>query len=464
MTNGEFRLDLAELLEGLHTPVALRDVDYRIAYQNAAHRKFFGEARGQACHAVYWGETVPCPECPRALGVDPGGGGATRGGAARQGRCFSLEGGWAGHEVRLPAAGAEDVTGFLGRYFESSVAALFLEDLSGRILAMNRAAELLYGYERGEWLGRSVLDLFPEEVRPLFPEVQRQLEEQGTFWVETDQRRAGGGHFRAHVEGFRLDAPEPLVLVAVRDVTVATGTRDAHQARSQEFEHFLHSVAHDLRSPLAGIKGHANLIDRTLPDGSEVARDHLRTVLRQTERMESLLEGLLELSRIGRVEDLRLDLDVAASAQAAWQDLEEWVRGSGATLTLAGTFPGVRMAPVRLTQVFVNLFANAIKYAREGVPPQVEVAVVHGEPGTVGGRRAVCLRVRDNGVGVAPGEREEIFELFRQGSRVSREGSGLGLAIVRRIVATLGGRVWVGAEEGPGTSFYLTLPGTEKEP
>jgi len=453
-TGGPSSAELAELMERLSTPVAMRDVDFRVVYQNAAHRRLFGEARGQACYAVYRGATAPCPDCRGDVAADA---------SAGPGRCFPLGDGRAGHEVRLEAPGAEEMTGLLGRFFESSGAAVFLEHLDGTILAMNRAAERLYGYDRGEWLGRSVLDLIPEEAQALFPIVARQLQERGAFSVETAQRRADGSLFRAQVEGFRLEGPEPLVLVTVRDVTVASEERTALEVRSREFDQLLDSVAHDLRSPLVGIKGYANMIDRALPAGDEGVREHLGRVLRQTERMESLLEDLLQLSRIGRAEELSLDLDVGSSARAAWQDLAEAARTSGATLVLAGPLPEVRMAPVRLTQVFANLFSNAIRYGRDGVAPRIELSALASGLGRKAEAGTVCLRGRGNGVGVDPEEREKIFELFRQGSRAHRDGSGLGLAIVRRIVESYGGRIWVGAEEGPGTSFYLLLPGTEKK-
>jgi len=459
------RIELVDLLDRLCTPVAVRNRDLRVVYQNASHRQRFGEAGGQVCHAVYRGEAMPCADCPGTLGEKAPSVWETSSDLPRKGRCFSLEDGWAGHEDRPESARTEEATGFLGRFFESSGAAVFLESLDGTILAMNRAAERLYGYDRGEWLGRSVLDLIPEEAHPLLPDAVRQLEEGGAFFVEANQRRADGSLFRAQVEGFRLEGPERLALVTVRDVTAVAQERDALQARSREFEHLLQSVAHDLRSPLVGIKGYANLIDRALPAGDRGVRGHVLTLLRQTERMESLLEDLLEFARIGRTEELGLELNVAASARAAWQDLAGPVGSAGASLVISGPLPAVRMAPVRLTQVFTNLFANAVKYGRDGVPPRVEVSAP-GRDQVPAGERAgnVCLQVRDNGVGVAPEEREEIFELFRQGSRVRREGAGLGLAIVRRIVESCGGRVWVEPEEGPGTTFCLTLPGAEREP
>jgi PAS domain S-box-containing protein len=453
-------VELAQVLDRLKTPVAVSDDDRRIAYQNEAHRRLFGQARGLACHAVFRGETQPCAHCPGGLGEEtPPEGGV--GPLAGQGsRCFVLEDDWVGHEVSQQPACAEQVSGFLGQFFESAGVAVFLEHLDGTILAMNREAERLYGYDRGQWIGRSILHLIPETARSLLPRVVRDLEEQGAFRLETDQRRADGTLFRAQVEGVRLERPEGLALVTVRDITSEARERGVLESRSREFEQLLYSVAHDLRSPLVGIKGYAGLIDRTLSGGDAKIREYVRTVLRQTERLESLVDDLLQLARIGRSEEFAMDLDVAGSARDAWQDLCDATEATGATLTLAGHLPAVRMAAVRLTQVFANLFSNALKYRREGVEPRVEVSTAAPAPesGAQAGVERVCLRVRDNGVGVAPEEREEIFELFRQGTRVHREGAGLGLAIVRRIVESCGGRIWVEPTEGPGTSFCFTLP------
>ncbi len=129
---------------------------------------------------------------------------------------------------------------------------------------------------------------------------------------------------------------------------------------------------------------------------------------------------------------------------------------SKAVLEIRGPLPVVRLAPVRLHQVLVNLFSNALRYRREDEPPRVVLGAVSEEGAAAPG--FVRVFVEDNGRGIPPSEVERIFDLFYRGPG-SREGTGVGLAIVRRIVDTAGGRVWVDSEPGRGSRFHLVLPG-----
>jgi len=352
------------------------------------------------------------------------------------------------------------------RVFQTWSTAVFVEDLSGTVLGMNPAAERLYGVSSAEWRGRSIADVLPEETAGLLPAAQRSLEERGSFRLEAWQRRADGKRFLAEVEGAVAGdgGPESLLVVTVRDVTAERRERADLAERAKEMENLLHAIAHDLRTPLGNLKGFASLLDRELIRAEGRPRDFLNRVLEHAGRLDGLLGDLLEFARVGRGgQDLVRDVDLEGCALAAWRDLGNQVAQAEGAIQVSGPLGRVRMAPVRLHQVLTNLFANALKYRREGVPAQLTLREVEVEAQWNAAPGSRCFVVEDNGMGIPDEEQEVVFDLFRQGS-LRREGSGVGLAIVRRIVESIGGRIWVESCPGEGSCFYLVLPGTREEP
>ncbi len=345
--------------------------------------------------------------------------------------------------------------------FQAWPTAVFVEDRSGTVLGMNPAAERLYGVTSAEWEGRTIADVLPEEAAGLLPTAQRSLEERGFFRVEAWQRRADGSRFLAEVEGAAAgDGGEgSLLVVTVRDVTAERRERADLAERAKELENLLHAIAHDLRTPLGNLKGFASLLDRELGAAQGRPRDFLDRVLEHAGRLDGLLGDLLEFARVGRGgQDLARDVDVEGCALAAWRDLGNQVAQAEGSIQVYGPLSRVRMAPVRLHQVLTNLFANALKYRREGVPAQLTLREVEVLPQWNAAPGSRCFVVEDNGMGIPDEEQEVVFDLFRQGS-LRREGSGVGLAIVRRIVEAIEGRIWVESAPGEGSRFHLILPG-----
>ncbi|GAB4261114.1 MAG: hypothetical protein Kow0092_10420 [Deferrisomatales bacterium] len=463
MTDDELRLDadaLLGVLEALGEPVSVHDARRRVVYQNRSHRTRFGEAGGRPCHEVWFGRVAPCAGCPLERGEPYERVEAPEGGEAQCVRAVLT----AGPNPRVvesavPAGpGAASLEGWVRSVFARARDAVFLESLDGAILEVNPAAEALLGMERGELAGHSVADILPAETRREIPRVVRELQEKGSFRLEAWQQRKDGTRFLAEVEGLGFQGPSgPLALVRVRDATAARMDRKALEERCQEMEAFLYTVAHDLKTPLVSVKGYAALLARELEGGSAVARDHATRLLHGAERLETLLDDLLRFAQAAPTGDAAADLDAAAVARQAWEGLWDRVQEAGGSLELDEALPRVRLAPVHLEQIFMNLFSNALRYRREAVPSKVRVAAVGAEPEWRVRPGQVCLVVEDNGLGVEEEEREAVFELFRQG-RTRRGGTGVGLAIVRRIVTGAGGRVWVESCPGEGSRFYLTLP------
>jgi len=223
------------------------------------------------------------------------------------------------------------------------------------------------------------------------------------------------------------------------------------RAAYRELETFSYSVAHDLRAPLRAIDGFSKLaLDRYGELLGENGGDILRRLRAASERMDSLIESLLELSRTSRAAVHRGNVDLSALAEAAAVSLREAEPGREAEFVVA---PGLRAdADPHLAEIVVrNLLENAWKYS--AVRPRARI-----EFGSEVRDGETSYFVRDDGVGFAPRDAGRLFTPFlrlHEGTEIP--GNGIGLAIVARIVERHGGRAWAEGELGKGAVFHFTL-------
>ena len=216
---------------------------------------------------------------------------------------------------------------------------------------------------------------------------------------------------------------------------------------------FVSNVSHELRNPIASVKAMVETLEGGLAD-ADVSRDFLGRVHREIDRMATLVDELLELSRIesGQVELQTERVDVPVLLADVRESHLPAAAEQQITITVEanGHVPPVQAEPAKLRRVFVNLVGNALKFT----PPRGHINLtVSQEPG--------CIRVavEDSGVGIEPEHLPHIFERFYKAHR-SRDdhGTGLGLAIARHIVEAHGGRIDVRSFPGSGTTFDVVLP------
>jgi signal transduction histidine kinase len=170
--------------------------------------------------------------------------------------------------------------------------------------------------------------------------------------------------------------------------------------------------------------------------------------------LNQLLDDILMLSRSQRMSLPTAEVDIKSLVEEALKRLEEKIKVTNARIHVANGFHGLRADRTWVTQAVYNLIANALKFTRNGEPPDVEVAPYHpesSEPSLVG------ISVRDRGPGVAPEHAERIFQLFQRAVGREVEGTGAGLAIVRQIAERHGGNAWVRPREGGGSEFIITF-------
>jgi two-component system, LuxR family, sensor kinase FixL len=273
----------------------------------------------------------------------------------------------------------------------------------------------------------------------------------------TSSAQNGSGSFEAR---FVANGPDK-VLAVVRDITRQKQTEADREtlireleAKNTELERYTYTVSHDLRSPLITIQGFLNYVEKDAQAGDmeRLQRDTSR-IKEAAARMNSLLNELLEISRVGKLTSPGEEISFEQLAQECVRLVEGQITARGVNVTVAAGLPVVYGDRARLLQVLQNLLENAVKFMGD----QADPCIVIGLRDTPEAGKPVFF-VRDNGIGIDPRHHQRIFGLFEK-LDASREGTGVGLALAKRIIEVHGGRIWVESEgNGTGSTFYFTLP------
>jgi light-regulated signal transduction histidine kinase (bacteriophytochrome) len=253
-------------------------------------------------------------------------------------------------------------------------------------------------------------------------------------------------------------------VAVIRDVTEQNLSRDVMAQQREELERsnrdleqFAYVSSHDLQEPLRAVSGYCQLLQRRYAAALEPkAVEYIAEAVQGARRMQSLIDGLLAYSRVGRHGHPIAPTSSQAAFDQALVNLHQAIVECGGEIT-HGQLPVVPADPLQLMQLFQNLIGNALKYRGER-RPRIHVAAEPGE-------REWVFSVRDNGIGIDPRFQERIFVIFqRLHTRQEYPGTGIGLALCKRIVERHGGRIWVESEPGKGSAFFFSLPSAAGEP
>jgi signal transduction histidine kinase len=269
-------------------------------------------------------------------------------------------------------------------------------------------------------------------------------------------------HFFSQDELRALNLLADQAAIAVQNAQLFLEVQRANEAKSE----FVSIVSHELKAPMTSIQGYARLM--TLGAAGQVSQQQLEfagIILKNVERMGSLVSDLLDLARIesGRINISPRPIKLAKIVQDAVRSLRTESEDRGHTLEVAipEDLPNVRADPGRLTQVWINLLSNALKYTpRGGLIRAWAREHSSRDTETADGHLVLCA-VEDNGIGIEVVDQERIFEQFYrvQRTEIDKEpGTGLGLSITRSIVELHGGHIWLESAPGQGSTFFFTLP------
>ena len=252
--------------------------------------------------------------------------------------------------------------------------------------------------------------------------------------------------------GTSTDIHDQVLLAENLERKVLERTRALEEANA-ELEQFAYAASHDLKEPLRGIHNYARFLSEDYADRLDgPGRERLQALMRLAERMDRLVDALLQFSGAGRVELVLAAADLSTVLAETLQALAGTLVERSVEVRMPAPLPVIRCDRVRVGQVFHNLIGNALKYNDKN-HKWVEIGWHHDAGETI-------FHVRDNGIGIPGKHLEAIFRIFKRlhGRDQYGGGTGVGLPLVKKIVERHGGRVWVESEPGVGSTFYFTLP------
>jgi signal transduction histidine kinase len=262
------------------------------------------------------------------------------------------------------------------------------------------------------------------------------------------------GQIQQRDSALQLAKEELELRVEDRTRELARRNEELHQS-NKELDDFAYIASHDLKEPLRGIHNFSNFLLEDYADKlDDDGRSKLETLMRLTRRMETLIDSLLQFSRLGRV-DLAMDqVDLNATVAEALDSLAITLQEEKVEIRMPRPLPKVRADRARVGEIFANLVVNAVKY-NDKVQKWIEIGVQNGSP--AGG--APVFYVRDNGIGIPEKHFDSVFRIFKRlhGREKFGGGTGAGLTIVKKIVERHHGRIWLESSPGEGTTFYFTL-------
>jgi light-regulated signal transduction histidine kinase (bacteriophytochrome) len=237
---------------------------------------------------------------------------------------------------------------------------------------------------------------------------------------------------------------------ALREKTQALARSNA------DLEQFAYVASHDLQEPLRMVSSYMQLFERRYKGALDAQADkYIDYAVDGAKRMQALIAGLLEYSRVGRADEPSAPVDTAAALEQALTNLRSALEESQAVVT-HDPLPRVLGVGAHITRVFQNLVGNGLKFRRPDLPPRIHVAARRRGP-------EALFTVSDNGIGIDPQYSDRVFVIFqRLHTRSEYPGTGIGLSVCKKVVERHGGRIWLESEPGVGTSFFFTLPAPEE--
>lgn len=340
-------------------------------------------------------------------------------------------------------------------------------DEFGKIDSFNPTASQLFGYSPRDVLGQD-LNLILAEPNPQETTTDLASVVRSRRTWQTIGLRQDGSVFPIAVSVSDVQLDDHRLIVIIRDMTeveqtqaklqsradelvkmssVLAQTNLALEDRNRELEQFAYVASHDLKAPLRAIANLSEWIEEDLQGQLPAENQKQMQLLRgRVHRMEALINGLLEYSRVGRTHVIIEAVDVA---ELLADVIESLAPPATFTIAIAPNMPTLRTKVMALRQVFANLISNAIKHHHSDTG-QLQISGQDLGP-------SYEFAIADNGPGIHPDYHQKIFTIFQTlQARDTKESTGIGLAIVKKIVESEGGKIWVESHEGKGATFYFT--------
>lgn len=343
---------------------------------------------------------------------------------------------------------------------------LLIEPGSAMIVDANPAASDFYGWSHEELVQMKITDinqLSPDETQLMMG--QAKFSAEGKAFIFNHRLKSGEIRVvEVHSGPISLKNNQYLFSI-IHDITKRKQAEDAIKdyteklkQANRELQDFSYIASHDLQEPLRKIQLFGERLKNQYQDqlGKEGA-DYIHRMTNAAQRMDLMLRGLLEYTRITQYGQPRVLVDLNQILQEVLSDLDYRVEQSGAEV-LVGPLPQVNADPTQMGQLFQNLIGNALKFFAPDRHPRIQVFSSE-QAAENGGKQWIEIRVEDNGIGFNEQYLDRIFQPFqRLHGRTEYDGNGMGLAICRKIVERHGGSITAKSTPGQGAAFIIRLP------
>lgn len=474
------------ILESIGDAISIQTPDLKVIYQNKAHKSIMGDQAGEYCYSAYFQKERPCDGCHLLRSFQDGN-------VHRHETIRVIDGMEKTMEVISSIAKdafgknvvgieiARDITTrkkaeesverqahLLQKLIDTIPNPIFYKNTEGIFLGCNAAFEDCIGFQKDKVIGSTFYDLVPKELAEAYSGKDRDLfNSPGVQIYETVVQCANGGRHEVifNKASFTDSNGEVAGLVAiVVDITERKQAEDEIRnlnadlslhaaeldATNKELEAFSYSASHDLRTPLTRIYSSGQALAEYAHLLDENGKYFVRTIIEASEQMEELIEALLVLSKVTRIEMRRELVNLSILVEEIVIEMQQLEPERKVFIDVT---PGLlAWGDQKLLRIVLeNLLRNSWKYTRNKAEPKIEFGVTDIEEDSV-------YFVRDNGIGFDMHYADKLFKPFQRLHNTNEfPGTGIGLATVQRSIQRHQGRVWGEGEPDNGATFFFTL-------
>lgn len=360
--------------------------------------------------------------------------------------------------------------------FDYATEGILITNDKGLIVRINPSAERMFGYEKDELMEMPIEWLIPRPLKTRHEKYRENYNHnpharsmgQG---MDLHAMRKDGSEFPVEVSLSPFTSNGSSYVIAfIIDITVRKEQQDAIRqqkeqveafaerlrASNEELQNFAYISSHDLQEPLRKIRAFGDRLQMIEKDTlSDTGKDYLDRMLNAAVRMQTLINDLLQFSRLTTRAQAFQKVDLDVVLKEVLSDMEVSIERSGAVIT-ADPLPQIDGEATQMRQLFQNLISNAIKFTREGEKPKITISC-KTIPAEGSLPELIEITVKDEGIGFEEKYTDRIFSIFQRLEGQKYEGSGIGLAICRKIAMRHGGNIIAKSKPGEGAAFIVTL-------